>query len=476
MDMNEVQLPENVVALHETEGSGLDGRGHGSTQDLSGSEVMPDVITPYGAAVDSAILDEIVTAIRKYLYILEQDALLLTLWCAHANIFRASKVTPRMIITAGSKECGKSVALTIAKTIVSDSFRCDDMTPASFFRLSEDGDKAFFIDEVDSWVKGEGRSVFMTHLKSGFQKGGSFIRVEGDGQRRKPRRFRTHSAVLLAGIGLESTLDPPVIDRSHVIHMRKAVKGDLEVRFDERKHLYGFKELGSKLLRWCLDNSVAIENSEPTLPGHLINRKADLWEPLFAIAEVAGGSFPQRLARIVNEQPPERDESTAASLLRDIRRIHDSGCFNETGIRSEQLAEELARLIDSDNYRPWARFHARKGFHDEDDTRIKGRDLNSLLKPYGISTKTYRLHDRKKLERGFQWRELLDTHKRHAQISDDDERFDCVTATTAVTDTCNTKTDENRGCNSVTVTAGTPDGGDVPVPPRNCYSVTGESS
>ena len=35
MDMNEVQLPENVVALHETEGSGLDGRGHGSTQDLS---------------------------------------------------------------------------------------------------------------------------------------------------------------------------------------------------------------------------------------------------------------------------------------------------------------------------------------------------------------------------------------------------------------------------------------------------------
>ena len=79
MDMNEVQLPENVVALHETEGSGLDGRGHGSTQDLSGSEVIPDVITPYGAAVDSAILDEIVTAIRKYLYILEQDALLLTL-------------------------------------------------------------------------------------------------------------------------------------------------------------------------------------------------------------------------------------------------------------------------------------------------------------------------------------------------------------------------------------------------------------
>ena len=75
MDMNEVQLPENVVALHEMEGNGLDGRGHGSTQDLAGSEGMPDVITPYGAAVDSAILDEIVTAIRKYLYILEQDAL-----------------------------------------------------------------------------------------------------------------------------------------------------------------------------------------------------------------------------------------------------------------------------------------------------------------------------------------------------------------------------------------------------------------
>ena len=67
----------------------------------SGQEVIADVLEPYDGHVDSTILDEIVKAIRTYLFVSEDDAVKMTLWNAHAYIFGSFKRRPRLVITAG---------------------------------------------------------------------------------------------------------------------------------------------------------------------------------------------------------------------------------------------------------------------------------------------------------------------------------------------------------------------------------------
>ncbi len=381
----------------------------------SGQEVIADVLEPYDGHVDSTILDEIVKAIRTYLFVSEDDAVKMTLWNAHANIFGSFKKSPRLIITAGTKDCGKTVSLTILKAMVNNAIADSDTTPASFYTLSQDGNKAFFLDEVDSWIRGEGRGDLMNSLKTGFDRNGSTTRVEmSGGGGRRVMRFRTHSAVALAGIGLDTKLPPPVIDRSHVIRLRKALKGDLSVRFDDRKHLGVFQELGTKLLRWCLDNQQAIAaydyQGDDPMPEHLINRKADCWEPFFAIASVAGNGWYKKVRYLVMNEPEEVDTSYDIRLLKAIGEIYKWG-NTDRRIDPSELAVLLGQWQDADGYRPYAKFHT-KGLKDEADTRIKGSDLHNLLKPFGVHSRSFRNHA-KEQGRGFVWADLLDAVERH---------------------------------------------------------------
>ena len=86
--------------------------------------------------------------------------------------------------------------------------------------------------------------------------------------------FPTHAAVALSGKGLNAKgLGNALMARSHVVAMRKALKGDVQEEFDDRHHLQLFKQLGSKLLRLCIDNESAFANydrrGKSPLPDHL---------------------------------------------------------------------------------------------------------------------------------------------------------------------------------------------------------------
>ena len=81
--------------------------------------------------------------------------------------------------------------------------------------------------------------------------------------------------------------------RSIIIRLERASKDEKPKRFDLR-HVQHEVELCRKLARWIADNRVAIAACDPVLPEAAFNRVADNWRPLFAIAEVAGGEWPQR--------------------------------------------------------------------------------------------------------------------------------------------------------------------------------------
>ena len=111
--------------------------------------------------------------------------------------------------------------------------------------------------------------------------------IEVDGAM-EPRLFSTWAPMALAAIkGLPGTIE----GRSIIISLRRRRADEAIASLHRAK---GISEVASKLARWCADNAMALEMAEPAMPDGFINRIANNWQPLLAVAEVAGGEWPER--------------------------------------------------------------------------------------------------------------------------------------------------------------------------------------
>jgi uncharacterized protein DUF3631 len=88
------------------------------------------------------------------------------------------------------------------------------------------------------------------------------------------------------------------------------------------------------------------QSATPNCPKMHFNRVADNWRPLFAIAEIVGGDWPQRLANAYTKltRPDADSEGLRVMLLTDIREV-----FKAERIFSKDLVELLAQMKE----RPW---------------------------------------------------------------------------------------------------------------------------
>ncbi len=79
-----------------------------------------------------------------------------------------------------------------------------------------------------------------------------------------------------------------------------------------------------KLARWAQDNLEELRDANPATPSGLDDRAADAWEPLLAIADLAGGDWPQRArsaALKLSGEHAKEDDEIGTVLLADI---HDA--------------------------------------------------------------------------------------------------------------------------------------------------------
>ena len=70
--------------------------------------------------------------------------------------------------------------------------------------------------------------------------------------------------------------------------------------------------------------STSSRDAWPDMPDGIIDRAADVWEPLLAVADLVGGDWPDRArhaAVALNAARAERDPSLGVQLLADCRRI-----------------------------------------------------------------------------------------------------------------------------------------------------------
>ena len=114
-----------------------------------------------------------------------------------------------------------------------------------------------------------------------------------------------------------------------------------------------------------------LANAEPKMSPDLVNRAADNWRPLLAIADAAGGKWPDRARDAIRQRKAEG--SIRELLLTDIRDTYARVDLKDGFISSTNLAVELAQIDE----RPWAEY-GRSG------KPITTRRLCDLLKPLEI--------------------------------------------------------------------------------------------
>lgn len=415
--------------------------GNEQAGELQGASVQVRDVEPWGETVDMAeVLEECTKLIRQYVPMPEIAAHTVALWIAHAHVFDVFHKTPRLNVRSPEKNCGKSTLLDVIESLSQRALLLENLSTAVFFRLIDAKAPTLLVDEIDRSLVD--KEELIGALNSGHKRGATFARCEGE--KNQVRTFKVFTPVVLAGIGeLPGTLH----DRSIVINLVRAKRGEIGKRFDSR-HLETEHKLARKLARWAADHRQELESADPDM-GELFNRLADNWRPLYAVADLAGGDWP-KLARAaaaaLSGSEPDAD-SIRVQLLVDINAAFEKKAAPDS---DRFTTEELITELTKDTDRPWSAYgRARKP--------MTSRQLAGLLKPFGIVPGTIWLHTGK-TAKGYLRERFEETFARfipRSSLSDPSVRQDAILAVN-LTDSVSVR---NDGTLRITIPSGANTGG-----------------
>jgi len=350
----------------------------GDNANAQGSGITFKDPDPWPDPVDgAALLTDLAKTYGRFLMLPEGGAEVLALWTAHTYALDVFDHTGYLAIVSPMKRCGKSTGLQLAKKLARRAISADSITPAALFRMIEHESPTLVMDELDGVPRD---SDLWCVLNSGHSRGGRVIRTVGDDY--KPRSFNTFGAKVLGYIRkAKSSVPDTVEDRSIRITMQRQKPGERE-KLRSRTLETLAVPLVSKLSRWADDNMKALGDL-PEPPPELDDRAADSWEPLLAVADAAGGPWPERARRLAVQFSSERveddAEDSALLLLMDLRALVDSGALSaESGVSGEEACEALRGLDE----RPWGSW-GRDG--------LQPVNLARLLRPFKIKSKQVRI-------------------------------------------------------------------------------------
>jgi putative DNA primase/helicase len=152
-----------------------------------------------------------------------------------------------------------------------------------------------------------------------------------------------------------------------------------------------------------MDHAAEIMKARPSIPASLNDRAADICEPLLALADLAGGEWPE-LARqaVVGLTVRAEENNPIGSLLLDIWVLFVS-------LNAERLfTRTLVAGLNSCRERPWAEL-------------LQGKEITDLwlskrLRPYGIRPKTIWIGVEH--AKGYLQEECLDVFRRYIPLSE----------------------------------------------------------
>lgn len=322
-----------------------------------------------------AMLDEVQQIYDDYLVFpsnAARDAVVL--WTAHTHVYERFENSPRLSVVSTEPGSGKTRVLEMLEHLAPHPQLMTNFHPAVLWRsIEQHRQVSLLLDEVDTIFGKAGSASAHQQLRSlinsGYRKGAKVVRCMSYDQLRE---YNAYAPVAMAGIG---KLPETIQTRSITIPMRKRRGGEQIRPFRLR---FAKPELDAAKLtleEWGYRCGKVLELSLPEMP--VSDRLADIWEPLFAIAELAGDEWLTRCHRACKTMTRE-SKSMGEILLTDL--FHAFASDDRV-----TLSELVLRLLDQD-----------PGDDEVDWTEdlIDVRKLASTLREYDIEPVTIRSGDR----------------------------------------------------------------------------------
>jgi putative DNA primase/helicase len=347
------EVKSRRLARHERAGED----GQGRTPFLCDPEPWP------GELDGAEVIQELAETFVRHLTLPEGASTALALWVIFTHAHNAFQISPLLAITSPEKGCGKSSLLMLLGALVRKPLPTANTTAAALFRAVEQYSPTVLADEADTFVHGQNelRGV----INSGWMRSqANVIRTVGDDF--QPKVFSTWAPKALALIG---RLPDTLADRSIEIRMRRQLPEEgtrLERLRGDR--LGQFEPLRRKAWRLAREWEDVLKTADPEVPEGFINRLADNWRPLLALADVAGMEWPEKAREAAGALTGTRcEESVAVSLLADLRQLFvDQGTDR---LASGSIVAELADMED----RPWPEYSHGKHLTKHGLARILAR-------------------------------------------------------------------------------------------------------
>jgi hypothetical protein len=328
-------------------------------------------VEPWPEPVDGdALIFALMRRIQSHVVMIPEAALTVALWIIFSWVHADAAIhSPILLVTSPEAECGKTTLLGLIGFLVRRALSSVGISPAVLYRSIEKWQPTIMIDEADdAFVQNEElRGV----VNSGWTRGIGVFRCVGDDN--EPRLFSTFcpKAIGLKGKKLPDT----TASRAIVIELKRKLDDEKVADF---RHVDdpGLAALRRQLSRWANDNVGKLLNASPTLPHGFANRVAANWSLPLAIADAAGGEWPEKAraaAAFVAKIKATLDASIGIQLLGDIRIAFGS---EHDCLFSKRLIDQLI----ADTEKPWGEYNRGKP--------MTQKQLANRLRVYGIASET----------------------------------------------------------------------------------------
>ena len=336
----------------------------GESRPVQGRPVEYESVTAWEIAVELGdVLDELVGTLERFVTMPRHAAIACALWVIHTWAPAFARHLPRLAITAPTMRAGKSTLLRVLGTVVFRPQLCDNMTVAVLFRVIEAHRPTLLLDECDRWMQDpESSRAIIGIVNSGHMRGGSVLRCVGDDF--EPRCFAADAPLALAAIG---SLAETIRDRSITVRLQRRASSARGPRLDNSRLLAEMLPVRRRLARWILDRGRELDGAEPALPDELNDRAQDNWRGLCAIADLAGGEWPERAreaARALSKETGAEEPEPGIRLLSDALDIYLR--IGGKSIWSRDLATELRAIEES----PWNEWNRGRGLTPSSQARL----------------------------------------------------------------------------------------------------------
>jgi Protein of unknown function (DUF3631) len=330
----------------------------------------------------------------------EESRVAHTLWCVHAHLMHLWVSTPRLAFLSAEPASGKSRALEITSLLVPNAVLAVNMSPAYLFRRvgEREGAVTILFDEIDTVFgpKAKENEEIRGLLNAGHRRGAIAGRCVMRGSTVETEDCPAYAALAVAGLGW---LPDTLMSRSIAVRMRRRAADERVEPYRPRLHDPQGAAVRHQIETW-IKTLTEIDLDAISLPREVEDRDADCWEPLLAIAEAAGGDWPERAraaAVVLVLASRDREASLGVRLLTDIQQV-----FDAIVLSTKELIRRLIEIPES----PWGDIRGKS---------LDERGLAHRLRQYEIKSRQIRIGET--TMKGYRREDFADAWRRYVYPS-----------------------------------------------------------